>query len=141
LYLVSHRLLLSSIFVGGFVRNFSTFSSFISWLDRTHAHWIHGQSGTVDHTADAPIQADVVDAVLDRLGLAGVFLVVIALRKDCFLLKRRVVVELDLVVHRQDQRRRLVVIIVIVVIVAILIVVLPICVLGDNFCQRIDLDY
>mmetsp|Transcript_34497 Transcript_34497/g.116965 ORF Transcript_34497/g.116965 Transcript_34497/m.116965 type:complete len:226 (+) Transcript_34497:27-704(+) len=70
-------------------------------LDDVHGR--HGEAGAVDHAADGPVEADVVEVPLLGGDVARVLLRLVALREDVLLAEGRVVVEADLRV-RGDER-------------------------------------
>ena len=69
-------------------------------LDDVHRG--HGQPRAVDHAADVAVEADVVEVVRLARHLAGVDLRVVAQRKELLLPERRIVVEAELGVRRDE---------------------------------------
>ena len=63
-------------------------------LDDVHGR--HGEAGAVDHAADRAVERDIVEIELRGLDLLGVFLGLVAQRRDLRMQEQRVVVEVDL---------------------------------------------
>src|SRR3569623_1880237 len=70
-------------------------------LDDIHGR--HGETRAVDHAGDAAVERHVVQAVLLRLQLHGVFLTDVFKRNQIGMAEQGVVVEIDLGVHRQQR--------------------------------------
>jgi len=69
-------------------------------LDQVHGR--HREPGAVYHAADVAVERDVVEIVLTRLGLLGVFLRGIPHRRQRLLAIQGAVVDIDLAIQRQQ---------------------------------------